>query len=110
MHVVIALGHDGLGHGDHELGQRVLTTFLRKAPAIRGLSAILLYNSGVRLAAEGSSVLVELTHLHEAGVDVRPCATCVDHFGLREKIAVGGISSMDEIVSEMNRADKVISL
>ncbi len=110
MRVVIALGQDGMGHGDAELAQRILITFLRKAPAIRGLTAILLFNSGVKLAAEGSPVLAELTHLHDNGVDIRPCGTCVDYYGVREKITVGGVSSMDELIAEMDRADKVITL
>lgn len=110
MNIVLTLGHDGMGQGDAELGRRILTTFLRKAPALRGLSAIVLFNSGVKLAAADSPVLAELTHLHESGVDVKPCGTCVDHFALRDRIAVGAVSSMDEIVAEMNRATKVISL
>lgn len=99
-----------MGHGDAELGRRILTNFLRKSIAFDGLSAVLLFNSGVKLAAEGSPVLVELRQLHDLGVDVKPCGTCVDHFGVRERIAVGEVSSMDELIAEMNRADKVITL
>jgi len=110
MRTVLMIGHDGMGHGDAELGRRILGTFLRKSTAIQEISAVLLYNGGVRLAAEGSPVLAELHQLHENGVDVMPCATCVDHFGLRDKISVGEIGTMDGIVEELNRAEKVISL
>ncbi len=110
MKTVIALGHDGMGHGDAELGRRVLATFLRKSGGLRELTAVVLFNSGVLLAAEGSPVLVELHQLHDAGVDIHPCATCVDHFGVRDRIAVGAISTMDEIIQELNRAEKVITL
>lgn len=110
MKTVLILGHDGMGHGDPELGQKILATFLRKSGAIRGLTAVVLFNAGVKLAAEGSPVLTELSQLHDAGVDVKPCATCVDSFQLREKIMAGSISNMDEIVAELNAAEKVITL
>ncbi len=110
MKTVLSLGHDGMGHGDAALGQRVLANFLRKSNRIRGLTAVLLFNSGVRLAAADSAVLVELRQLHEAGVDVKPCGTCVDHYGLRDALAVGEVSSMDDLIEELDRADKIISL
>lgn len=110
MKTVILLGHDGMGHGEAELGQRVLKTFLQKCSALSGLTAVLLFNSGVRLAAEGSSVLAELQLLNENGVDVMPCGTCVDHFDLRNRIRAGNVSNMPDLIAEMNKADKVITL
>ncbi|MBI5864641.1 MAG: DsrE family protein [Planctomycetes bacterium] len=110
MRTVIALGHDGMGHGDAELGRKILGTFLKKSTAIREITGVVFFNSGVKLVAEGSPVLVELRQLHDAGVDIRPCATCIDAFGLRDKIAVGEISNMDEIVAELNGAERVITL
>ncbi len=108
MRTVIVLNNDQMGHGDPELGRKILATFLRKSPAIRDVTAIVLFNSGIRLACEGSPVLAELTQLHEAGVDLRPCGTCLDFYKL--KLAVGHVSNMDEIVQELDRADKVITL
>lgn len=110
MRTVLLLGQDGMGTGDAELGQRVLATFLRKAQSIRGLSAVLFFNSGVRLVAEGSPVLMELQLLHDNGVDLLPCATCIDHFGVRDRIRAGSISTMDDLIIEMDRADKLIRL
>jgi hypothetical protein len=110
MKTVLVLGHDGMGHGDPELGRRILATLLRKSGVIRGLTAVVLFNGGVRLAADGSPVLGELHQLHEAGVDIKPCGTCVDFFHIRDKIQVGVVSNMDEIVAELNAAEKVITL
>jgi selenium metabolism protein YedF len=110
LRTVIMLGHDGMGQGDAELGRRVLKTFLQKCSALNGLTAILLFNSGVRLAAEGSNVLAELHMLNENGIDVLPCGTCVDHYVLRNQIRTGTVSNMPELIEEMNRADKVIAL
>ena len=110
MKTVVALGHDGMGHGDAELGRRILATFLRKALAIRGLTAIVLFNAGAKLVTPSSPVIAELRALHEHGVDIRPCGTCIDAFNLRDQIAVGAASNMDEIIAEMDRADKVVTL
>lgn len=110
MKTVLALGHDGMGLGDADLGRRILATFLRKSTSIGGLTGIVLFNSGVLLAAEGSPVLTELRQLHDNGVDVRPCGTCVDFYQVRDRIAVGDVSNMDEIVAELDKAEKVITL
>jgi hypothetical protein len=108
MKTVIVLNNDQMGQGDKPLGHKILGTFLRKSPAIREVTAIVLYNAGVKLACAGSPVLPELTQLHDAGVELRPCGTCLEYYGLTP--AVGHVSNMDEIVRELSQADKVITL
>lgn len=110
MNTVISVGHDGMGHGDTELGRRILGTFLKKSVQIQNLSAITFHNSGVRLVGPDSPVLIELSQLHERGIDLKPCRTCLEFYGLIDKIAVGDVSTMDDIVAEWSRAAKVISL
>jgi hypothetical protein len=108
MRTILVLSRDQMGHGDAALGQKILGTFLRKAIALGNLTAIVLFNSGVRLVASDSPVLTELTQLHEEGVDLRPCGTCLDFYQLQP--AVGHVSNMDEIIAELARAEKVITL
>lgn len=110
MKTVLVLGHDGMGHGDAELGQKILVTFLRKTTALHDLTAVVLFNSGVRLACAGSPALAELRQLHDNGVEICPCATCLDRFGLRDRLAVGAVSNMDAIIAEMDKAHRTISL
>ncbi len=110
MKTVVVLNHEQMGHGDPALGQKILATFLRKGRALKGLSAIVFYNSGVKLLVRGSPVLAELHQLHEAGVDLRPCGTCVDFYGLRQQIDLVPPSNMDEIIRELDGADKVVTL
>ncbi len=110
MKTVLILDHDGMGHGDPQLGQRILATFLRKSPALQKLRAVVLFNSGVKLVIEGSPVLTELRQLHDNGVDICPCGTCLEFFGLTSKLAVGEVSNMDAIIAELDQAEKVISL
>ncbi|MDA1221761.1 MAG: DsrE family protein [Planctomycetota bacterium] len=109
MKTVLLLAQDQIGQGDPELGQKILATLLRKAPgAFPELETIALMHGGVRLACEGSPTLVELAQLHEQGVDVLCCGTCLDHYGLSP--AVGQVSDMDTILREIERAEKVVRL
>ncbi|MEW6252740.1 MAG: DsrE family protein [Planctomycetota bacterium] len=108
MRTVIVLNHDQMGHGDPTLGRKILATFLRKLPAVQHVAAIVLYNSGVRLVAAGSPVLAELRQLHDGGVEVLPCGTCLAFYQLEP--AVAHASNMDEIVQTLAGAEKVITL
>lgn len=97
-----------MGHGDPELGRRILQTFLQKAIAIQGLEAICFYNAGVRLLAAESPVLAELRELEGRGVELMPCGTCIQAFGLEPQ--AGEVSDMDAIVRELSAAEKVVTL
>jgi hypothetical protein len=108
MHTVVVLNQDQLGHGDRELGQKVLGTFLKKARALEGLDAIVMLNSGVRLVAEDSPVRIELSLLEESGVDLVPCGTCLQHYEVTP--VAGRVSDMDTILRELSRAAKVITI
>tara|TARA_B100000315_G_scaffold210699_1_gene207132 strand:+ start:189 stop:515 length:327 start_codon:yes stop_codon:yes gene_type:complete len=108
MHTVLFLNHDGLGHGDPELGREVLGKFLRKSVSMNEVDAVLFVNSGVKLVAEESDVIQELAMLEDNGVDLIPCGTCVERFGI--SVAVGQVSDMDTIVRTLDKAEKVITL
>jgi len=108
MKTVLVLNNDQMGQGDQALGQKILATFLRKSPVMKDLAAIVLYNNGVKLVVAGSPVLNELTQLHDAGVELRPCGTCLAYYRLEP--AVGHASNMDEIIRELDQAEKVITL
>lgn len=108
---VFIINNRGLGHGDAELGDRLMGSFLRKLwGQPEKPTALVFYNSGVQMLAEGSPVLDALTELERAGVDLIACGTCVTHFGLKEKIVVGRVSEMQEIVAVMVQASKVVTV
>lgn len=98
----IIIGNETLGRGDDELGAKLIGSFLRTlAAAELKPEAIIFYNSGVRLVAVGSPVLDALEALDRAGVDLAVCGTCLAHYGLQDRVAVGRESNMQEIVSTM---------
>jgi intracellular sulfur oxidation DsrE/DsrF family protein len=110
MKTVFVVNHDQMGHGDIELGSRILATCLRKLLKFADLEAVVLYNAGVKLATENSPVASELRQLHEAGVEILPCGTCVTHYDLHARMIVDRVSDMDEILATLRDADKVITL
>jgi hypothetical protein len=108
MQTVVVLNQDQMGHGDRALGQKILATFLKKSIALPGFDTIVLWNAGVKLVAPDSPVLAELRLLEERGIDLVPCGTCLQHFGITP--AVGKVGDMDAIVRELGQAGKVITL
>jgi selenium metabolism protein YedF len=108
---LLAINSETMGRGDDELGRQLLASLLRKLWAAPNRPhAMVFYNSGVKLLAEGSGVLEALVGLSEAGVDLVACGTCVSFFGLRESLRVGRVSDMQEISALMVRADSAITV
>jgi selenium metabolism protein YedF len=99
------------GSGDDMLGGKLMKNFLTTLPELGDtLSRIVLLNGGVTLAAEGSPVLAELQALEKGGVTILVCGTCLEHFGLLAKKAVGQTTNMLDVVTSMQLADKIIRI
>ena len=108
---VIMLGRNTLGTGSEELGAILMKSFfvsLLELP--QRPRAIMLINSGVYLAAAGSPVLAALQELSRQGVAVMVCGTCLDYFALKEKLAVGNVTNMYSILTELAGPGRIISL
>lgn len=98
MDRTILINSSRLGIGDDALGDVLIASFLRKLCLVESKpDRIILYNSGVLLAAQGSQVLDALDTMARLGVDILSCGTCLGHFGLLDKLAVGRKSDMQEI-------------
>jgi selenium metabolism protein YedF len=109
--IVVAISSDAMGRGDDELGQVLLRTYLHTLREVTPRpNMIIFFNSGVMLAVEGSEALEDLRALADQGVRILLCGTCLGHFDLKERVAVGEISNMYAISEAMLRAGKVINL
>lgn len=69
---------------------------------------MLFYNGGATLTAEDSDSLEDLRSLEAQGVEIMTCGTCLDYYGLKEKLAVGTVTNMYSIVETMANAGKII--
>ena len=69
---------------------------------------ILFYNGGAFLTCEGSESLEDLKSLEAQGVEIRTCGTCLNFYGLTEKLQVGDVTNMYDIAERMSKADRII--
>ncbi len=107
--VILYLNSSFIGIGDDALGSVLMRAFTKTIlEADTRPSKVIHINAGVRLAAEGSDVLETLKDLSKKGVEILSCGTCVDFYGLKEKLRVGKITNMYEIVRLLQSADRVI--
>lgn len=108
---VLALTARGLGRGNEELGQTLAVNFLRTI-AFRDEvpELVVCYNEGVLLAEQGAAAVPMLEALARKGADIVLCGTCINYFGIGERIAVGRVGDMHGIVEALMTADKVLYL
>ena len=69
---------------------------------------ILFYNGGASLTCEGSPMLEDLKALEAEGVEILTCGTCLNYYGITEKLAVGGVTNMYVIAEKMLNAGNVV--
>jgi selenium metabolism protein YedF len=107
----IVINNEFMGKGDDELGAKLIGSFLRKLwGSDKKPDTIILYNSAVKLITEDSSVLDAMDGLYSSGVDILACGTCISHYQLNNKVVVGRVSNMDEIVSTLLASENVVTI
>lgn len=107
--MVVVVSSDRMGSGNDELGKVLIKGFLFAVTQLETLpEAMLFYNGGAALTCEGSDSLEDIKSLEEQGVRIMTCGTCLDYYGLKEKLAVGTVTNMYSIVETMAEASKII--
>ena len=106
---VVVLGADHMGEGDDKLGKMLMKGFVYALTQLEELpQTILLFNSGAYLSCEGSDSVEDLKSMEAQGVEVMTCGTCLNHYGLTEKLAVGSVTNMYVIAQTMMEADHIV--
>lgn len=107
--LVVAVGSSAMGQGSDELGETLMKGFLFAVSQLPTLpKAILFYNGGAKLTVEGSASLEDLKNLEAQGVEILTCGTCLNYYGLSDKLAVGSVTNMYSIVEKLSSASQVI--
>jgi selenium metabolism protein YedF len=104
------LSSDRIGSGDDVLGRKLLRIFLEKLAAsdVR-IDFVGCLNNGVRLTTEGSEVLESLRALEAKGAQIATCGTCLEHHGIKDRLAIGVVGGMPQTVEMFATADRVIA-
>ena len=106
---IAVLSSDQMGQGDEELGKLLMKGFVYALAQLEEPpKTVLLYNGGARLSCEGSASLEDLKELKERGTEILTCGTCLNHYGLTEKLAVGEVTNMYEITQSLMEAGKIV--
>jgi sulfur relay (sulfurtransferase) complex TusBCD TusD component (DsrE family) len=110
--IVIVFKTDGMGVTEEQpLKEKLAKTYLTLALQMEPLPAALcFYTDGVRLACEGSPVLDELKAMEAKGIRLILCQTCLNTYGIAEKVKVGTVGGMGDIITAMWQADSVITV
>ena len=106
---IAVISSDRMGEGNDELGRVLMKGFIYALSQLEKLpETILFYNGGATITCEGSESLADLKSMEEQGVKIFTCGTCLDYYGLKEKLAVGTVTNMYAIVETMASAGRVI--
>lgn len=107
--MLVVLSGNVMGTGDAKLGTSLMKAFVFALTKQDQLpETILCYNTGAYLTCEGADTLEDLKLLESEGVTILTCGTCLDFYGLKEKLAVGSVTNMYDIVERMESATRII--
>jgi len=106
---VVAITSDKMGEGDVELGQLLISNFIKALKDLDKLPQhIVFYNKGVTLAVKDSPVIKHIKDLEKMGVEIHLCATCVNYYKIENNVAVGNLSNMYSIAEVMASAGNIV--
>jgi selenium metabolism protein YedF len=109
--IMVMVANDCMGHGDNELGSKLMVSFLKTLKEMGDeLWRLVFVNNGVKLTTGGAEVLPVLKEYEEQGLQILVCGTCLTHFNLLDEKQVGETTNMLDIVTAMQLADKVINI
>ena len=107
--MVVILSSNEMGSGDEALGKLLMKGYVFALTQLEILpQTVLLYNSGAYLSIRGADTLEDLKSLEAQGVEILTCGTCLNHYQIADKLAVGEVTNMYVIAQKMAEADKLI--
>ncbi|MCU0485051.1 MAG: DsrE family protein [Anaerolineales bacterium] len=108
---VLLITRNGMGDAEPALQLKLITTYFKLLDEADILpAAICFYANGVHLVVEGSPVIETLQSLEAKGVRLILCSTCLNYYQLAERVQVGIVGGMTDILEAQHRAGKAITL
>ncbi|MEE9913149.1 MAG: sulfurtransferase-like selenium metabolism protein YedF [Deltaproteobacteria bacterium] len=107
---VIVCAEDKMGRGNDELGFVLIRAFLHTICLQKEKPDVMIfYNTGVKLALQGSQTLEDLKELAATGVEMLVCGTCLNYFEVKDQLGVGVVSNMYDIAAAMSKAGRLLT-
>ena len=106
---VVVLSSNRMGTGDEKLGEKLMKAFIFALTNQDEVpDKVICYNSGAFLSTRDPDTIRDLKLLEEAGATVMTCGTCLDFYGIKDKLQVGIVSNMYDIVEAQMKAAAII--
>lgn len=106
--VVVTIGSAKMGEGSDELGHILMKAMGYALNQLNPLpDTVIFYNGGAYLTCEGSPILEDVKTLAEAGVEILTCGTCLNFFGIADKLQIGEVTNAYDIAEKCCQADVV---
>lgn len=106
---LVVISANTMGAGEEELGKALMKAFIFALTKQNHYpQTILFYNGGAFISCEDSDSLEDLKFLEAQGTTILTCGTCLNFYGLGEKLAVGDVTNMYDIVERMQNAKNII--
>ncbi len=100
-----------IGIGADKLGSSLMRAFFYTLTQSSDYpSTVIFMNQGAKLPVEDSQIIEHLQFLTQKGCEILVCGTCLDFYGIKDKLTVGNVSNMYEIVEKLKQSPKVIKL
>lgn len=109
--IAVMVNKNGMGDSSPELTHALIKNYFTLLKSENHVpSYICMYADGVKFACEGSNILEELAQLEEAGSKIILCKTCLVFNNLLDKIKIGTVGTMLDIIDIQHNSTKVITL
>ena len=100
-----------LGVGDEALGSTLMKAFIFTLSQSKPLpKKVMFLNSGVKLTTENEETVKNLQVLENEGTEIVSCGTCLDFYNLKDKLKVGSVGNMYDIVDSLNQTSNKLSI
>ena len=100
-----------LGVGDEALGNTLMKAFIFTLTQSKPLpKKVMFLNSGVKLTTENEETVKNLQVLENEGTEIVSCGTCLDFYNLKDKLKVGSVGNMYDIVDSLNQTSNKLSI
>lgn len=99
---IVVFDADKIGEGDVDFSKKLIESFIVALTEQDNYpDYVICYNQGVFLTTERENTVEDFKKLEAGGVKILSCGLCLDNYGLKEKLKVGKVTNMYEIVGLM---------
>ncbi len=111
LNMLILITDDAIGDRSDRYGATLLRQIINGLATKKPLpGAIVFLNRAVFLTAENSNLLATLRQLEAAGVAILSNCSCLEHYNLLEKLAVGGLTNSYHVAELIKMAKNTVTL